>query len=335
MRLLHYRLPESGSLRIGAAWPSGAVVDVRRLLANHCGVSDVPRSLVEHVLLAGTIDELLHGGELAALGRALASCERRYGEGSLQLDARTLLPEGSVEVSHPVRRPGKMLSVGRNFYDHLDESISLWADRGRPIKPPSDPTGFIKLRSSLAEPCGVVVKNPDVNQLDYEVELAVVIGKRAFCIEPEAAGACVAGYSVILDLADRATQRLDQEMLSSATGKNLPTFAPMGPALVTPDEVAALDDQTIKLWVNGDLRQSSTLGNMICKVDEAVAHYSQMGLDPGDVILMGTPAGVAIAKPDPEPYFVRSGDRMEAEISRIGRLSVTVADGPAPLGLVG
>lgn len=335
MRLLHFRPPDNSGVRIGALWPLDTVVDVRRLLAALPEDRGLSMSLVERLMLLESVDELLFSDDLDQLDQALAACARAFADGRLKLDARTCFPESEIKVKRPIMKPGKMVSVGRNFGDHLIESISLWAERGRHISPPLDPTGFIKLPSSLADPCGVVVKPPDVNCLDYEVELAVVIAKRVFCIKPEEADACVAGYSVILDLADRATQQLDQEMLSSAIGKNLPTFAPMGPALVTPSEIAELGPQTIKLWVNGELRQSSTLGEMIFTVNEAISHYSRIGLDPGDVILMGTPAGVAIGQPDPEPLFLRSGDRIQAEISQIGRLSVTVEDGPTPLGLVG
>jgi 2-keto-4-pentenoate hydratase/2-oxohepta-3-ene-1,7-dioic acid hydratase in catechol pathway len=226
------------------------------------------------------------------------------------LDELPRLPvaEGT-RIGPPVRDPGKIVCIGQNYARHAAESGA---------EPPSEPIVFLKAADTLVGP------NDDVRipkasvKTDYEVELAVVIGTTARYLDsPEAAAAHIAGYAVSNDVSEREFQleRLGQW----DKGKNCETFNPLGPWLVTADEVGDPQALGLRLWVNGELRQDGNTANMNFGVAELVRYLSQfMVLYPGDVINTGTPAGVALGQPEPKPYL-RAGDVVELEIDGLGR----------------
>jgi 2-keto-4-pentenoate hydratase/2-oxohepta-3-ene-1,7-dioic acid hydratase in catechol pathway len=160
-----------------------------------------------------------------------------------------------------------------------------------------------------------------VKNLDYEVELAVVIGKACVDVSKEAALDYVAGYSAFNDISARDVIRGENRTGIHLMGKSFPGFAPMGPYLVTADEIPDPQNLKLSLRVNGETRQDSNLGYMIFKIRDMIAYWSQMGLNPGDVLTTGTPRGVAAGrKPDQVPWWLKPGDVVEAEVEKIGML---------------
>lgn len=217
------------------------------------------------------------------------------------------------------------IAAGRNFGAHRLESM-----RGNPqagSKFQTDfPTGFIKLGRSLV-PQGATVKRPaDVRQMDYEVEVALIIGSNIERASRAEAAAAIFGYTVFNDLSAREWQLNEMKNQLVMMGKNFPGFGPMGPYILTADEVPR--PQELRLWlkVNGELRQQSDCADLIFQFDELVEFWSRVGLTPGDIISSGTPEGVALhRKPDPEPFFLKPGDVVEAAVEQIGVLTTHIA----------
>jgi 2,4-didehydro-3-deoxy-L-rhamnonate hydrolase len=224
-------------------------------------------------------------------------------------------PLAEVRLLAPVPRPGKIICVGLNYRDHAKET-------GQPI--PDEPVLFSKYANSVVGPGADVVVPPETEQIDYEAELAVVIGRRASVVPAGKALDHVAGYACANDVSSRSLQfRSGQWLL----GKAIDTFLPLGPYLVTADEVPDPQALGIRCLVNDELRQSSDTGQMVFGVAELVSFVSRtITLEPGDVISTGTPSGVGMAA-DP-PRFLRPGDRMRVEIDGLGQLDNTVRARP-------
>ena len=232
-----------------------------------------------------------------------------------------LAPE-LLHPAPPVPRPGKFIAVGRNYADHLRESRALWAASGKDVQQPAFPTAFTKYTTSLVGEGGPIVIPTDVDCVDYEIELAVVIGATAFNVATDEALEYVAGYTICNDVGARRIQRAEMEQqVGIVMAKNFPTFAPLGPVLVTADEIPDPQVLDLVLTVNGEVRQSANTRDMIFGVAELVAYFSRLRLEPGDLITTGTPAGVALARPEPERYYLRPGDRVAARIEHIGTLN--------------
>jgi 2-keto-4-pentenoate hydratase/2-oxohepta-3-ene-1,7-dioic acid hydratase in catechol pathway len=235
-----------------------------------------------------------------------------------------------VAIGPPVPRPGKVIAVGRNYMNHVKEGQQIWAARGRKVELPTFPAAFAKFPSCLTATDSEIRIPAGVRGVDYEVELAVVIGEAAVDVPEDEALSCVAGYTICNDVGARELQRLEMESQIGITlSKNFPTFGPMGPWMVTADELPDPQALTMELRVNGEPRQHTTTGDMIFTVRQIIAYWSRIGLEPGDIISTGTPSGVALAMPDPEKYYLKPGDVVEAEISGIGRLVNRVVDAPA------
>ena len=227
-----------------------------------------------------------------------------------------------VTVLPPVRRPSKIICMGGNFYDHLSE--------GNATLPPF-PISFLKAPTSLIGHRAPVVYPRKVKLLDYEVELATVIGRRCKNVSRGEALEYVAGFSIFNDISARDIQFAEMKRGFCNLGKNFDTFAPMGPFLVTPDQAGDPDDLEMELRVNGQMRQMSSTKRMVFKARDLIEFFSSMTLEPGDIITSGTPSGVAIyRKPGNEPYLLRPGDIIESKISNQGRLQNTVIE-QAPL----
>ncbi len=229
-------------------------------------------------------------------------------KGVLDLEAVTVLP--------PISRPTKIICLGGNFSDHLQEgSTNL----------PPFPISFLKSPTSLVGHRGPVVYPKRVKLLDYEVELAAVIGKKCKDVSKKDALDHVAGFSIFNDISARDIQFAEMKRGFCNLGKNFATFAPMGPFLVTPDAAGNPDSLGMELRVNGQTRQLSSTKNMVFKMRELVEFFSSMTLEPGDIITSGTPSGVAIyRKPDKTPYLLKRGDLVEAKIETLGRLQNTI-----------
>lgn len=215
----------------------------------------------------------------------------------------------SLRMLAPVPRPSKVVCVGLNYLDHAREA-------GKPV--PEEPILFGKWANSVVGHDAVVCVPPMAQdeKIDYEGELGVVIGRRASRVDPEQAWDHVAGYTVMNDLSSRGLQwRLKQW----TRGKAIDGFLPMGPCLVTPDEVDDPHDLAIRTVLNGEVVQDSSTSQLIFGVHELVSSISQtITLEPGDCIATGTPPGVGFSW-DP-PKFLTAGDEIVVEVDGIGRL---------------
>lgn len=235
-----------------------------------------------------------------------------------------LAPE-SVRAEAPVPRPGKFIAVGRNYADHLRESQKIWAASGREVHKPAFPTAFTKYSTSLTGDGSAIVIPTGVDWVDYEIELVVVIGTPAKDVTADAALKHVAGYTICNDIGARRIQRAEMEQqVGIVMAKNFPTFAPLGPVFVTRDEIPDPQSLDLRLTVNGEIRQQANTRDMIFGVAELVAYFSRLDLEVGDMITTGTPAGVALARSEPERYYLQPGDLVAAHIEGIGTLNNVV-----------
>ena len=214
----------------------------------------------------------------------------------------------------PIPRPGKIICVGLNYADHARET-------GAQI--PAQPILFAKFATCVRGPADDVIRPLGVTDLDYEAELAVVIGRRARHIAAEHALDAVAGYTVSNDVSARSAQL--REGGQWVKGKSFDTFCPIGPALVTTDELPNPQILAIRCLVDGTVRQDSTTAQMIFSVAELVSFCSRsMTMEPGDLILTGTPPGVAMAR-DPSPWL-QPGQLCEVDIDGVGRIANHIID---------
>ena len=247
-----------------------------------------------------TIVELLAGGQ-----RALDALRERATEDRFRRDGR---PLEELQLLAPVPRPRKVVAIGRNYREHAAEEGA---------EPPTAPLIFAKFPTSVIGPGDSICWDPALTtQVDYEAELGVVIGRRARRLTREQALDAVLGYTCLNDVSARDLQFGDGQW---TRGKSLDSFCPMGPVLVTTDELGDAGDLAIGCTVNGEVRQAARTSDLYFGVAEIVSHCSQaFTLEPGDVIATGTPAGVgAFRKP---PVWLAPGDEVVVEIERIGRL---------------
>ncbi|MEQ4518193.1 fumarylacetoacetate hydrolase family protein [Pseudarthrobacter sp. B907] len=239
--------------------------------------------------------EFLAGGGIAAARSAL---ER----GELE----PLDPAG-LRIGAPITRPSAVICVGMNYAAHAAESGAL---------PPEVPIIFLKTPNTVAGPDDGAFIPRNSTKTDWEVELGVVIGRRASYLgSPSDSAAHIAGYLVANDLSERAFQ-IEESGGQWSKGKCAPGFSPLGPWLVPADEV---DPGSLRLrsWVNGEPRQDSSTADMVFPVDFLIHHLSQyLTLEPGDVVLTGTPQGVALSGKFP---YLKAGDVVEVEIEGLGR----------------
>ena len=276
------------------------------------GVAEGDRALAATALMQGgpaTIDALLRDMDrwLDAL-RLAARPGRIAGEGFALAD---------VGLLAPVPRPGKIIAIGRNYADHVTEDGAV---------PPPTPLIFAKFPSSVVGP-GADIRwdRAMTSQVDYEAELAVVIGRRARDVRDQDALDVVLGYTCLNDVSARDLQFADVQWVR---GKSLDTFCPMGPALVTGDELGDPDDLDIACLVNGEELQHDRTSSMFYSVRQIISHCSRaFTLEPGDVIATGTPGGVGIFR-DP-PRLLGDGDVVTVAIEGLGELVNTCRTRPA------
>jgi len=212
----------------------------------------------------------------------------------------------TVRLGSPICRPSKIICIGLNYRDHAAETKA---------EPPKEPVIFLKSTTSLVGPNDALVMPRNSSKVDWEVELAVIIGKRALYVETKNALDYVAGYALHNDYSERTFQL--ERGGQWVKGKSADTFAPLGPFLATPDEIPNVGKLKMWLMVNGVSRQSSSTANMIFDVSTLVSYVSQfMTLLPGDVISTGTPAGVGLGM-NP-PVYLKAGDIVELGIEQLG-----------------
>lgn len=239
------------------------------------------------------------------------------------LDELPTRPLASVRLLSPIRRPPKnVVCVGRNYVAHAEEAARF---RGQAERPPAHPMFFTKPRTAIIGPGDEICCDPSVStQLDYEGELAVVIGRGGRDIELADAYSHVFGYTLLDDVTARDLQARHGQYYK---GKGLDTFAPLGPVVVTGDEIPCPEELALETRVNGELRQRASLGQLIFDIPRLISELSLgMTLEPGDVLSTGTPAGVGISF-DP-PRFLIDGDVVEVSSPSIGILRNRVRVGP-------
>jgi 2-keto-4-pentenoate hydratase/2-oxohepta-3-ene-1,7-dioic acid hydratase in catechol pathway len=211
-------------------------------------------------------------------------------------------------IGAPLARPGAVLCIGLNYSAHAAESG---------VPPPAEPVLFYKAPNTVIGPYDDVLIPRGSRRTDWEVELAVIIGRRArYLASPADALSCIAGYAVANDLSEREFQ-IERSGGQWSKGKSCETFNPLGPWLVTPDEVPDPQHLPLRSWVNSQPRQDSSTKDMIFGVAYLLWHLSQFTvLDPGDIVNTGTPQGVALSGRFP---YLRPGDVVEVEVGGLGR----------------
>ena len=256
-----------------------------------------------------TIEALLSSGAAGlAVLRAAADPSRIAAEGR---------PLAELHLLAPVPRPGKVVAIGRNYADHAAEEGAV---------PPATPLVFAKFPSSVVGPGADIRWDPSLTaQVDYEAELAVVIGRRARNVTEDDALGHVLGYTCLNDVSARDLQFADGQWVR---GKSLDTFCPMGPAIVTTDELPDPGDLRVACIVNGETLQDDRTSAMFFGVRQIISHCSQaFTLEPGDVIATGTPAGVGIFRRPPR--LLQDGDVVTIVVEGVGELTNTCRTGPA------
>jgi 2-keto-4-pentenoate hydratase/2-oxohepta-3-ene-1,7-dioic acid hydratase in catechol pathway len=307
MRLITYNTATNAAPRIG-------VRVGHRVLDIEAG------SRVDGEPLPGTMKTLLREGRGAlsrvqALAKAAQSNAGRYSSAMLEERAIRFLP--------PIPDPDKFLCVGKNYRAHLEE-----LKKHDLIKEmPEEVTGFVKLTASLIGHNAKVAKPDSVEHLDYEPELVFVIGRRALGVtQDDDAMDYVVGVTLLNDLTDRDMQK--REVASGSrfwTSKNAPGFGPLGPEIVTMDEVGDPYDLWITCSVNGEERMRVNTGDQIWKMPDILEHFSRtIPIEPGDMFSTGAPGGVAVGKANAKDLFLQPGDVVECSIEGITTLRTTI-----------
>ena len=240
---------------------------------------------------------------------------REYFERGGAEDAGERVPLADVKLRAPIV-PKKFFHTSGNFREHEDESKRVdWSHEIAPW------IVFFQNVDAIVGPDEPVVYPEHLtDELDYELELAVIIGKDAKWFGPEQAMDYVAGYLVFNDITARDIQRREMRSGVFSFCKAIDTFCPLGPWIVTPDEIGDPHELNMELRVNGESRQVSNMNHMSTTVPEVLSHYSALGFSAGDVLSLGTVSGVAGFSEDPAAWYLKPGDVIEAEIEKIGVL---------------
>jgi 2-keto-4-pentenoate hydratase/2-oxohepta-3-ene-1,7-dioic acid hydratase in catechol pathway len=301
MKLITYR--HAGRVRTGVVVPSGVMDCTERIamLPPDPGNTDIDP------------DEMASGGIMRLLQAGPAGMETLQNFVSKTASNSFVWQLNEVELMAPVPRPGKIIAVGRNYKGHeLENSLTA-------VQTPRLSGVF---PSSVAAH-GCVVKRPaSVKKLDLEAELAVVIGRHAHEVSVAAAQGYIAGYTIVDDLCARELQ-FDTWPPLATFAKSMNGFFPMGPWMVTADEIKDPQALMISSWVNGQLMQRASTADMLFPINDLISYISQtVSLEPGDIIATGTPAGSGVYREVPQ--FLQPGDHVRLEISGIGTLEHSI-----------
>lgn len=308
MKFVSYRAADGGR-RTGVLLQDQTVVDVSDALARLAPDASVQQALDLRGIEAAS-GGLMRWAQAGAAARQAAAAAIRD---RLASPSAVRQPLASLALLPPLARPGKIVGVGRNYADHAKETG---------VDPFEKPRIIFKMPSCVVGPGATVPRPAPVQKMDFEGELAVVIGSFASRVAPQQALGCVAGYTLLNDLSAREFQ-FDVTPPQTTFAKSMDGFCPLGPALVTADEIP--DPQVLRLrtHVNGSLMQDASTADMLFPVATLISYLSQyMTLEPGDVLATGTPAGIgAFRKP---PQYLGAGDRIEVSIDAIGTLVTCV-----------
>jgi acylpyruvate hydrolase len=319
MKLATFRTREAPASQFGALLRDGRLLTLRAGALTLLTEYSLPERYEASRLLRHMLAFLEGGEEAFSLAyRVVEQAERALADG------REPHAEGGQRIVHqvercellpPVPQPGKILAAGRNFAEHAVELGST--------APRETPSGFVKVASTLVGHNAGVIYPTFTETLDYEVEVAAVIGRRGKNLASHEAQAHVAGYTIFNDLSARDVQRAESKRGNHLLGKNFDTAGPLGPYLVTADEIPIPLRLELELRVNGELRQRGNTAQMLHDFPALIAHWSYMTLLPGDVVTSGTPAGVAASRADGS-WYLRPGDVVEATVERLGTLRNTI-----------
>lgn len=303
MKLATFTIKETGKTTIGS-FVDGVYFDLNAL-----SDSSLPTCMIEF---------LKQGDSAMQKARAITA--------DLNPSSNHAYQEDQIELLAPVPLPGKIVHTSCNFDSHLAE-LTTWNDPEWESHNWKDfhfehPTGFLEAGSSVV-PSGASVEIPRfTNQLDFEIEIGIIISKECYNVSAEDAFDYVAGYTIFNDLSARDIQAREHSNKVILMGKSFKGSCPLGPLLVTPDELSDPHNLEMTLTLNGDPRQESNTGAMHYKTAELVAWWSHMGLYPGDVISSGSPPGVIAGMAD--PVWLKAGDRIDATIAELGTLTTHI-----------
>ena len=263
---------------------------------------------------------LMHGGSIRDLSAVIPDLDGSRLTPSRLAELAALDPtslakvEGSPRLGACVARPGKFICIGLNYLDHAVET-------GAPL--PAEPVVFLKATSAVCGPNDPILKPRGSTKLDWEVELAFAIGSECRYVDEAGGAAAIAGYFICHDVSERAFQMERGGQWDK--GKGCDSFGPIGPWLVTPDELPDIEDLGLWLDVNGRRRQFGSTRQMIFKPPFLVSYLSHfMSLQPGDIVSTGTPAGVGLAQKP--PCYLSVGDSVRLGIDRLGEQNQTVVE---------
>ena len=305
MKLAQFKTNAADGARLGLLLDE-QLIDVAELARAGAGAGG---RVAEWLRPGAGMSEVIGRGA-AALGEIGALTADARARGAIAQNGVAFDPQ-AVEFLPPVI-PTKILAIGRNYVDHAIEGGA---------EPPAAPLIFMKLPNALSAHDAPIVLPTISAQVDYEAELAVVIGRRAKRVSEQEALDCVFGYTLINDVSARDLQFGDGQWVR---GKGLDGFAPLGPFITTRDEIADAHALKIEGRLNGEVMQSSDTGKMIFKIPYLISYISQgITLEPGDVIATGTPEGVGVFRKP--PVLLKSGDVFEVTVERLGTLRNTVA----------
>ncbi len=319
MRLATIKNKQSGEITLGAC-VIDCYVDLNALT---CGQ------------LPGTMIGFLEQGE-AAMNTARAAVDKALKDHGHSEPATLFNAEGKryvwcsdeIELQAPVPRPGKILHTSCNFDSHLEELTTWknpeWQSHDWQSFHFEHPTGFLEAPSSVVGSGAKVVVPHFTQQLDYEIEIGIVIGKKAFRVDVENAMDHVAGFTIFNDLSARDIQAREHSNKVILLGKSFDGSCPFGPHLVTPDELENPHDLDMILRVNGEVRQDANTSQMHYKTAELVSWWSNTTLEPGDIITSGSPPGVAAGMAVPD--WLGPGDVVEATIEGLGTLTTYIVE---------
>jgi len=289
--------------RFGIVRPQG-MIDV--VAAAHALDRPVPATSVKAALSSGP-------QTLAALAELARAAEA----------AGFLLAPGALRLLPPIPDPSKFFCVGKNSQKHREELVA----NKMLNEMPQEPTGFIKLVDTMVGQDAVVVRPAGIDTLDYEPELTFIVGKRAHGVAKADALAHIGGFTLSNDITARQIQK--REVASGTrfwTAKNMPGFGPVGPYALTLDEVADVDDLWVTCDVNGQRRLRQNTRSYLFKIADVLEHFSRyVVFEPGDLIAMGAPSGVAMGQPNAAELYLKPGDRMEITIEGVMSLRTLIA----------
>jgi len=281
------------------------VVTEKGILDVASAIRDMPMLSRESVPM--TVHEVIEGGEAAVLILAQFTSQILENVGD---DRSYLLEEAKLTLGPCVTHPNKIICVGLNYRKHAEETNAAI---------PQYPILFNKFNNTLTGHGDDIPLPKVTTEVDYEAELVIVIGKTAKYVTKEEALSHVFGYCNVNDLSARDLQMRTPQWL---LGKSCDKFSPLGPYLVSADEIENPNDLDVKCIVNGDVRQHSNTSDMIFYCDEIVSYISQhMTLVPGDIILTGTPEGVVLGYPADKRVYLKDGDIVTIEIEKLGKLT--------------